>query len=148
MTIAQGNKLLWSDIQNIYTQLNNCQTKFGITKSAIPTNPGAVKPTVVSNLKSLIVALDSSKYVSASDISAVNNLTVPTAGTLIKPAPFTTMTSTLNTVYNNCANDSNFGDNSNFGNFGDRSNDGDNSDWNNNTCFGPSCTDNGNWSYC
>ena len=121
MATTTGNKLNWSDIQSIYTSLNNCQTKFGLSKTSIPSNPGVAKPSVVTNLKSAIFSLQSSKYVNSSFVSSVFNLSVPTVGSLIKPAPFDTMESALSTVYGLCANNSNFGnfgDNGNFGDFG------------------------------
>ena len=117
MALSTGNKVAWADIQSIYTQLNNCQSKFGITKISAPSNPGVVKPNVVTNLKSFIFALSSSKYVSTSFVSSVFNLANPVAGDLLKADPFNTMKTSLTNVFNVCANDSDFTDYSNDGDF-------------------------------
>ena len=121
MATTTNEKVSWSDIQNIYTSLRSCQSKFGMSQTAIPSNPGVVKPEVVSNLKSAIFGLSSNSYVkknssATSALSTVFNMANPTVGSLIKPAPFDTMESTLTTVSSVCVNDANFG---NFGNFGD-----------------------------
>ena len=115
MATTTGEKINWSDIQSIYTSLRNCQSKFNLSQTAIPSNPGVIKPDVVTNLKTAIFGLRSSFYVAnnssgSSAVSSVFNLATPTVGSLIKPLPFDTMESALTTISNVCAQDANFGD--------------------------------------
>lgn len=128
MSLSKGNKVLWSDIQAIYSQLNNCQNKFSVTQTTAPTNPGRCSPQVVSDLKNFIFALSGNKYIGTSNVAAVFNLTTPQVGELLKADPFGTMTSTLSTVYDLCTHDSVFGDNSRDSDFGNRSHRTDRSD--------------------
>lgn len=121
MALSQGSKVTWADIQNIYSKLNSCQSKFSITQTAAPSNPGKCSPSTIADLKNFIFALSSSSYVGTSPVSPVFNLTTPTAGQLLKADPFNTMNTTLDTVSGICANCSNQSD---FGDFGDRSNRG------------------------
>lgn len=117
MALSSNNTILWSDIQEIYTKLNNCQTKFGITKTTAPSKPGAIKPEIMTNLKSFIFALKNSNYVGTTPVAPVFNLTNVTTGSPIQSTPFETMNSTLDTVYSRCAHDANFSDFSDFSNF-------------------------------
>ena len=121
MALSKGSKVTWADIQSIYSKLNTCQSKFSISQTTIPDNPGKCSPSTISDLKNFIFALSSSSYVGTSPVSPVFNLTTPTAGELLKADPFNTMTTTLDTVSGICANCSNQSD---FGDFGDRSNQG------------------------
>lgn len=73
----------------------------------------------MTDLKSFIFALSGSSWVNTSFVSPVFNLTNPTTGSLLSASPFSTMNSTLDTVFNICVNFSNFGDFGDFGNFGD-----------------------------
>lgn len=99
MTISSGNKILWSDIENLYTTLKTQQNKFGVTQSTTPSNPGLIKPTVVSDLKTAITDIyRTSSFVNFNHVKDVINMTVPTAGSLIQPNPFTTISSTLTTL--------------------------------------------------
>lgn len=132
MALSSGNKVTWADIQAIYSKLNTCQTKFNITKTTAPSNPGKCSPTVISNLKTFIFALSTSSWVSTSFVSPVFNLTTPVPGDLLKATPFNTMTTSLNNVSNICINFSDDSDdgavgfsNSNFtADFSDFSNQG------------------------
>lgn len=112
MALSQGSAVTWTDIQSIYSKLNTCQSKFSITQTTAPSNPGKCSPTVISNLKTFIFALSGSSWVSTSFVSSVFNLSTPAAGDLLKADPFNTMTTTLNTVSNICIN---FSDDSDFG---------------------------------
>lgn len=103
MSISQGSKLSWSDIQNIYTSLNEERDRFGYDKVRVPSNPGRVTPTAVSNLKTAIEELKNNKYVGN---TANTKVTVPSTGTLIYPLPFTTMSNTINKIADVCAFDS------------------------------------------
>lgn len=137
MATTRGDKVSWSDIQAIYSTLNDCQTKFGVSRTAAPANPGVCRPNVVQDLKTFIFALRNSTYVDSSFVSPVFNITVPAVGSLITPQPFDTMESTLNTVFNLCARLTNFGNDGDFGRFGDF---GDNGSKQGYTCFASNCS--------
>lgn len=108
MTLSAGNKALWSDITAIYTTLRNAQSKFGITQTTLPSNPGVMKPSTISNLKTAIVALSNSNYVSSSFVANTKAISIPAVGTLIKATPFSTMNTDVTNVFNVCAFDSSF----------------------------------------
>lgn len=99
MTLAKDNKVLWSDIQSIYSKLNNCQNKFSLTQTTAPSNPGVIKTNVVTDLKSHISSLTSSSFVNTSFVTNVNNISIST-GDLLKTDPFNTMNTTLDEIYN------------------------------------------------
>lgn len=121
MALSSGNKVAWSDIQAIYTKLNNCQTKFSITTTAAPANPGKCTPETMTTLKNFIFAMSSNALIGTSNVSAVFNLANARTGDLLKADPFNTMSTTLDTVYNLCVNFSDFGDRGNRSNRSNRS---------------------------
>ena len=103
MSISKGSKLSWSDIQNIYTSLNTQRSRFGYSTVTVPSNPGKTTTSAVSNLKVAIEELANNKYVGG---TASTGITVPSAGTLIYPSPFTIMSGTVNNIAGVCAFDS------------------------------------------
>lgn len=103
MSISKGSKLLWSDIQTIYKSLNTERKRFGYSTVTVPSNPGKAATTAVSNLKTAIEELKNNKYVKT---TASTGVTVPTKGTLIYPAVFTKMSTTVNNISDVCAFDS------------------------------------------
>lgn len=103
MSISKGSKLSWSDIRSIYTSLNTQRSRFGYSKVTVPSNPGEVVPSAVSKLKAAIEELKNNTYVGN---TANTGVSVPSAGTLIYPLPFTTMSGTINNISKVCAFDS------------------------------------------
>lgn len=103
MSISKGSKLSWSDIQSIYTSLNTERKRFGYSTVTVPSNPGKATTSAVSNLKTAIEELKNNKYVSS---TANTGVTIPSAGTLIYPLPFSTMSSTVGKIADVCAFDS------------------------------------------
>jgi hypothetical protein len=69
----------------------------------VPSNPGTVATSVVSNLKVAIEELANNKYISG---TANTGITIPSVGTLIYPSPFTSMSGTINNISNVCTFDS------------------------------------------
>ena len=115
MSITSGSSVLWSDIQNLYTQLNSIKTTHGIATTTVPSNPGLTKPSVVTDLKSLIDALSAERHIGS---QATVSPAIPKAGEAMRPAPFTTIQDKLTALTGICHNDT-----GNFG-FGFSTNDG------------------------
>ena len=102
MSISQGSALQWSDIQNLYKNLNSARRKFDYKTVSVPNNPGKVLPAQVTSLKNSIEELRNSSYVGN---TANTNITVPSTGTLIYPNIFNTMSNTISNINKLCAHD-------------------------------------------
>ena len=102
MSIGAGNKILWSDIQAIYSQLNSVQTKFNITKTSTPSNPGVAKTTQFSSLRTAIFNLNNNSFIKNSGAITNFNMDVPSVGSLIDDQPFLNMQTALTKALNVC----------------------------------------------
>lgn len=48
---SYSGKILWSDITALYNTLREIESDVGLSQTAVPSNPGIIKPTVISNLR-------------------------------------------------------------------------------------------------
>ena len=104
---STGSKITWSEISSLYTKLNTARSKFGFSNITVPSSQvGALATT--SHLKTIndtIVAMrNSNGNVGGLTFTAP---TIPSAGSLIQPLPWSTVESNIDFMQNNCA--SNFG---------------------------------------
>ena len=74
-----------------------------MSQTTIPTNPGKMTPSTISDLKSAIVAMANNTFVNSSFVSNTNQITIPAVGTLIKASPFSTMQTDANSLSEVCA---------------------------------------------
>lgn len=103
-----GDLVLWSYIQDIYGKINTGRTKFSIGSTiTIPSNPGTVEPDEISTIQTYLNQFNNNTYVknSTDAQSALNSITIPTRGTLLKPL---NLQSTINTINNVCTYDASF----------------------------------------
>jgi hypothetical protein len=103
MALSQGSVASWADIQSLYSALNTARTKFGFSTVTVPSNPGTMINTSVSNLNSLVNAMSSNKYLKN---VAVTGVSVPARGDLIAVSPFSKISTTITRIQGTCAHDS------------------------------------------
>lgn len=99
MALSKGNPPTWNDIVDLYSRLNTARKKFDIAEVAIPSNPGKMMTTDISNLKTAIESTSSNSYIGT---TANTGVTVPNIGTLIYPNIFTDMSSTIQNIQDTC----------------------------------------------
>ena len=99
---VRGDLALWSYIQSVYNQINTGRSKFSLGSNiAIPSNPGRITTNDISSIKAQIDLFNNNAYVrnDANAQTAINNVTIPTRGTLIRPL---SLSATMDTINNVC----------------------------------------------
>ena len=115
---ARGDLALWSYIQSVYNQINTGRSKFSLGSNiAIPSNPGRITTNDISSIKAQIDLFNNNAYVrnDANAQTAINNVTIPTRGTLIRPLSLSATMDTINNVclYNAAYNSSGYNSSNN-----------------------------------
>lgn len=98
---VRGDLALWSYIQSVYNQINTGRSKFSLGSNiAIPSNPGQITTNDISSIKAQINLFNNNAYVrnDSNAQAAINSITVPTRGTLIRPLSLSTTMDTINNV--------------------------------------------------
>ena len=98
---VRGDLALWSYIQSVYNQINTGRSKFSLGSNiAIPSNPGQITTSDISSIKAQINLFNNNAYVRSDSNAqaAINSITVPTRGTLIRPLSLSTTMDTINNV--------------------------------------------------
>ena len=98
---VRGDLALWSYIQSVYNQINTGRSKFSLGSNiAIPSNPGQITTRDISSIKAQIDLFNNNAYVRSDSNAqtAINSITVPTQGTLIRPLSLSTTMDTINNV--------------------------------------------------
>ena len=118
MALSAGNKVVWSDIQTIYNNLNTARQHCSIATVTVPSNPGKTVPSTVQSLKDAIEACRSNSYVSRAGTWSTG-VTVPSRGSLLYSDIFTRMSTTVENIRRTCMhNSANFSGNNGFRSFG------------------------------
>ena len=118
MALSAGNKVVWSDIQTIYNNLNTARQHCSIATVTVPGNPGQTVPSTVQSLKDAIEACRSNSYVSSAGTWRTD-VTVPSRGSLLYSDIFTRMSTTVENIRRTCMhNSANFSGNNGFRSFG------------------------------
>ena len=99
MSIAEGYKITWSDIQDIYTNLNTARTKFSMATVAVPSNPGKPYPSQINDLATLVDAMNSNEFLTS---VANTGVSAPAVGSLIEPTEFNRISTTIDNIYRTC----------------------------------------------
>ena len=94
MAFSTGSKVLWSDVQNLYTQANTQRSRWRLSTVSVPGNPGQTLPAQVTALVNVIEDL---KTTSAGN-TAETNVTTPARGALLDEDPFLRIQTTLNNL--------------------------------------------------
>ena len=106
MAISENNKVLWSDIESLFTNLNTARKKFSMSTVTVPSNQNTTaKAETVNDLKDLIEAMSSSPYIGSAASTGVVDLT---AGQLIEPEPLNILSNKITEIQNICAFNSSF----------------------------------------
>ena len=98
---VRGDLALWSYIQSVYNQINTGRSKFSLGSNiAVPSNPGQITTDDISSIKAQINLFNNNAYVrnDSNAQAAINSITVPTRGTLIRPLSLSTTMDTINNV--------------------------------------------------
>ena len=98
---VRGDLALWSYIQSVYNQINTGRTKYSLGGNiTVPRNPGRITTGDISSIKAQINLFNNNAYVRSDSNAqaAINSITVPTRGTLIKPLSLSTTMDTINNV--------------------------------------------------
>ncbi len=97
MGFDSGNKVLWEDVFQIYSDLNTERNRFGFTSAAIPNKQGELTENdVVADLKALVEELTTSADIGS--VASTSTINVPTRGTYLKGTPFNSLKSIINDV--------------------------------------------------
>lgn len=116
MAIETKKKLDWTDIQNIYTSLNEARTKFFMSQVSVPEKEKKRPiPTDATNLEAEIVAMKSNKYLSDLNIPDVRD---PKVKERIKPDIFNQMKININNILGVCPHDGSYNGSGYNGSFG------------------------------
>ena len=98
---VRGDLALWSYIQSVYNQINTGRSKFSLGSNiAIPSNPGWITTNDISSIKAQINLFNNNAYVrnDSNAQAAINSITLPTQGTLMRPFSLSTTVDTINNV--------------------------------------------------
>ena len=91
----------WTDIENIYSRLNTQRQKFNFSTVTVPSLENQkITPNAVSNIKTIIENMKSNSFLSSIN---TNSITIPTTGELIRPLPFSNISSLITDMENTCA---------------------------------------------
>ena len=107
MSITQNSKILWSDIQALYTSLNTQKTRFGQATITIPNNVN--KQAMAKDASDLVAAVESMASVSWIGSVAFTGATIPSVGDYITPDLFKKVETTIKNIENVFANNNGFG---------------------------------------
>lgn len=113
---VRGDLALWSYIQSVYNQINTGRTKYSLGGNiTVPSNPGRITTGDISSIKAQINLFNNNAYVRSDSNAqaAINSITVPTRGTLIKPLSLST---TMDTINNVCIHNATYRDSYNSSN--------------------------------
>ena len=117
---AQGDKVKWTDITSIYSQLNTARSKYGFAQITPTSRQNQItKIEDITSINSFIAEMASNKNLA----SVAQPITPPTRGSLMKPSFLSNLSTTITSIQNSDSfGDSSFG-NSSFGDssFGDSS---------------------------
>ena len=98
MSIASGFKIDWIDIQNIYTDLNSARTKFNMATVTIPSNPGLIYSSHLTDLAALVDAMSSNSYIGTNANTGVSS---QTPGNYIYPTQFSRIDTIVTNIKDN-----------------------------------------------
>ena len=104
MSISQGSKLEWQDIENLYTNLNTALTKFNLSTINIPSNPGLATPENVSNLKDVVNANINANSYLKNQVN-LNEITPPVKEEKITVQQMSDLSGTITSMNNACPYD-------------------------------------------
>ena len=109
MAISSNSKVSWSDIQTIFTNLNNARKKFFPSQNDFVASPGGSQSQalaqLVKNLNTYIESFSSNAYIGS---RANIDENPPSAGDLINPIIFDRFTTTIRTINDTCVHDSTY----------------------------------------
>ena len=111
---STGSLVKWSDITNLFNELNTVRQKWGYTAVSATTGGqnNLAKVNTLTEIENYIEQMNGNSYVSTGynqstgqtyPNSATVDYVIPNIGDLIKPAPLTAYFDTLNRVNNVCA---------------------------------------------
>ena len=94
---STGNKVNWSDIVDLYTQLNAARTKFSFA-AASPSNSQGQTVVVadIDEINTFITEMKSNSKIT----SVANPITPPDFGSLLRPSFLDTLSETIGTIQN------------------------------------------------
>lgn len=110
MALSSPNKVLWSDIANLFSAISTQRVRFGYT-SVTPTSYGnqnqLAYPSVIENMRTLIQNMTSNTY-AGSVASRYTEITVPTSKTLLTPTSLNKVNDIVTSLSSVCIHDSSF----------------------------------------
>ena len=106
MSIASNNLLSWSDIENIFTNLNTQRERFNINTVSTPNNKDTLsKANLADTIKDYIEDLSTNSYVGT---TAIISDEIPSIGELIEPFIFTRFSNVITRISEVCEYNSSF----------------------------------------
>ena len=106
MSIASNNLLSWSDIENIFINLNTQRERFNIDTVTVPANRNTLaKANLADTIKDYIEDLSTNPYVGT---TATISDEIPTVGELIEPLIFTRFSNVITRISEVCEYNSSF----------------------------------------
>ena len=101
MALQQNNIVDWTDIENIYTNLNTARTKFNFSTVTIPDEQeNKPIPSHISSLKDLIQNMTSNTWLTS--IASTSGVSVPSTSDLLEPTAFNQLSTIVNNMNNTC----------------------------------------------
>ena len=134
MSLSENGKVLWSDIEALYTTLNTIQTRHQVTKTTKPNNQNKIAS--ANDAKALVNAIEAlgtaATQITTSQADVAG--TIPSVGDLLEPTIFRNCETTLQTLngiafrsgnfnftsFSNNNGFTSFSSNVNFGSFSSR----------------------------
>lgn len=120
MALQKDNIVDWTDIEQIYTNLNTARTKFSFSTVPIPNEEGNKPiPSHITSLKDLVQNMTTNSWLSS--VAQTNSVSTPTTGDLLQPTSATQLSSIIDNINNTCIHfGGNYGYNSTYfsGNYG------------------------------
>lgn len=106
---VNGENILWSYIENLYSNINTARTNFNIgTTIAVPSNPEIIDQEEIQTIQNYFTDFKANTYINAdsSATTAINSITVPQEQDIITPLPLQETLDIINTVcqYNSSYN--------------------------------------------
>lgn len=104
MALSKGNKLTWTDINNLYNSVNTQRNRFGLSSVSATSSSGNSAGSKVTNgvISGLKQAIEDMRATDAGS-NANTGVTVPARGTLVYPATLNTMQNVVNNLASVCA---------------------------------------------
>lgn len=103
--VTFSRKVTWSDIEQIYQNLNIVQNQYDMTPSTIPNYVSSEPLAVVkhaTDLEDLVASLSSNTHIQTNASTA--GVETPSKGVLIKTNPFEQIYGVLEKIHDNCIN--------------------------------------------